>query len=189
MAQFTKQAIIQTFIDLLNEQPFDKITVTDIVTKCGVNRNTFYYYFQDIYALVDELFRNETNQILDSDMDFAEWQDGFLKATMFARQNMKAIYHLYNSINRDRLETYLYDVTSKSVSSFLQNQAKGMSVPADDIRDLTVLYTVALEGIVLEWLHEGMQQSPEDFIATMARLLDGSTTFILKRAAETANAR
>ena len=64
MAQFTKKAIIDAFIELIGERPFDKITVKDIVTRCGVNRNTFYYYFEDIYALVDELFKIETQNIL-----------------------------------------------------------------------------------------------------------------------------
>ena len=41
MAQFTKQAIINSFLKLLEEMPLDKITVKDIVEDCGVNRNTF----------------------------------------------------------------------------------------------------------------------------------------------------
>ena len=60
MAQFTKKAILDSFVELISERPFDKITVKDIVTRCGVNRNTFYYYFEDVYALVDELFQVET---------------------------------------------------------------------------------------------------------------------------------
>lgn len=43
MAQFTKQAIINSFLKLLEETPLDKITVKDIVEDCGINRNTFYY--------------------------------------------------------------------------------------------------------------------------------------------------
>ena len=43
MSQFTKRAIMETFIKLLGEHPLDKITVKDIVEECGVNRNTFYY--------------------------------------------------------------------------------------------------------------------------------------------------
>ncbi|MFQ8953164.1 MAG: TetR/AcrR family transcriptional regulator [Oscillospiraceae bacterium] len=41
MAQFTKKAILDSFVELISERPFDKITVKDIVTRCGVNRNTF----------------------------------------------------------------------------------------------------------------------------------------------------
>ena len=55
MPKFTKTAIMQSFVKLLDSTPFDRITVKDIVDDCGVNRNTFYYNFEDIYALVDEL--------------------------------------------------------------------------------------------------------------------------------------
>ena len=44
MPNFTKKAIRESFIKLLNERPLNKITVKDIVEDCGVNRNSFYYH-------------------------------------------------------------------------------------------------------------------------------------------------
>ena len=41
MANFTKKAIRDSFVKLLNEKPISQITVKDIVEDCGVNRNTF----------------------------------------------------------------------------------------------------------------------------------------------------
>lgn len=41
MANFTKQAIETAFLQLLNEKPLNKISVRDIVEKCGINRNSF----------------------------------------------------------------------------------------------------------------------------------------------------
>ena len=55
MASYTKKAIRDAFIKLLNERPLSQITVRDIVDTCGVNRNTFYYHYQDISALIDKL--------------------------------------------------------------------------------------------------------------------------------------
>ena len=52
MPNFTKMAIKATFIKLLNERPLNRITVKDIVEECGVNRNSFYYHFEDIPALL-----------------------------------------------------------------------------------------------------------------------------------------
>ena len=57
MVQYTKKAIAESFLQLLNERPFDKISVVDIAEKCGINRNTFYYYYTDVFALVDDVFR------------------------------------------------------------------------------------------------------------------------------------
>ena len=55
MAAFTKKAIMDSFLHLMEKKPLDKITVRDIVDDCGINRNTFYYYFQDIYAVLEEI--------------------------------------------------------------------------------------------------------------------------------------
>ena len=38
MANFTKQAIETAFLQLLNEKPLNKISVRDIVEKCGINQ-------------------------------------------------------------------------------------------------------------------------------------------------------
>ena len=65
MAVRTKQAIRQAFIELLNERPLDKISVKDIAERSTVNRNTFYYYYADIYALVEEIFQTETQLFMD----------------------------------------------------------------------------------------------------------------------------
>ena len=59
MPQFTKRAIKDAFMSLLNERPFEKITVKDIIEKCGVSRNTFYYHFQDVYDLMGEILDDE----------------------------------------------------------------------------------------------------------------------------------
>ncbi|MEA4832793.1 MAG: TetR/AcrR family transcriptional regulator [Oscillospiraceae bacterium] len=173
MAQFTKQAIIQTFIMLLNEKPFDKITVTDIVERCGINRNTFYYYYSDIYALIDELFKTETQKIINANKEFNTWQEGFFEATGFALENKKAIFHIYNSMNRDVLEKYIYDVTKNNMTQFVQKQAEGLDASKEDINAISAFYTAALVGLVTKWLQDGMKDNPEPFIERLGILLEG----------------
>ena len=51
-SQATKQALADSLRQLLTRKSFSKITVTEIVENCGVNRKTFYYHFEDIYALL-----------------------------------------------------------------------------------------------------------------------------------------
>ena len=51
MSAYTKQAIKNSFLKLLNDRPLNQVTVKAIVEDCGINRNTFYYHFTDIPAL------------------------------------------------------------------------------------------------------------------------------------------
>ena len=57
MAKFTKQAIMDGFIELSKQMPIDKITVKKVTDYIGITRNTFYYHYQDIYALLEEIWR------------------------------------------------------------------------------------------------------------------------------------
>ena len=45
MAQTTKKRIMEGFLQLLEQRPLDKISVVDVADHCGINRNTFYYYY------------------------------------------------------------------------------------------------------------------------------------------------
>ena len=59
----TKNAIRRSFIELLAERPFDKISVRDIAERSEVTRNTFYYYYTDIYALAEDVFESEIEKL------------------------------------------------------------------------------------------------------------------------------
>ena len=59
MANFTRNAIKSSFMKLLNDRPLSQITVKDIVNDCGVNRNTFYYYFHDIPSLIEDIIMED----------------------------------------------------------------------------------------------------------------------------------
>ena len=51
----TNRIIQQSFIEMLQQTPFEQITVKDLCTKADINRATFYRYYSDLYALKDEL--------------------------------------------------------------------------------------------------------------------------------------
>ena len=60
----TKRALAKSLKKLMRTKPFSKITVTEIVNDCGVNRKTFYYHFEDIYALLRWIFEEEAVNIV-----------------------------------------------------------------------------------------------------------------------------
>ena len=67
-----KYIIIKGVIILTNEEitlttkqkPFSKITVSELINECNVNRKTFYYHFQDIFELLKWTFEQEAFSIV-----------------------------------------------------------------------------------------------------------------------------
>jgi AcrR family transcriptional regulator len=184
MAQFTKKAIIEGFMELLNERPFDKITVVDVAERCEINRNTFYYYFDDLYALVDEILRMETQKILDMDIRCDTWADAFTLVTEFDRRNKRAIFNLYHSPNWENVEKHLYSITLTGMTAVMEKEAEHTGAQAEDIRSLAVFYTAALLGLMTRWLHEDMKYDADAYIANLSNLLEGSAKSALVRSGQ-----
>ena len=89
MSDFTKIAIMHSLIELLEEKEFTKITVKDIVTRCGINRNTFYYHFEDIYDLLRWMFDSEAVQIVQSFNLLMDYKDAIAFVIDYVEKNRK----------------------------------------------------------------------------------------------------
>lgn len=182
--QFTQKAIRDTFVKMLNEHPFDKITVKDLVDECGVNRNTFYYYYNDIYDVLSEVFQSELEEALAEHGEAGSWEDGLLNAFRFALNNKKAIYHVYNSVQQRALEKYLFEMAGKAVRQYMDNACGQISVSLEDREIVTLFHQSALTGIVLKWVSDGMQEDPEKHIRRVGRLMEGSFCMMLEKCAQ-----
>ena len=102
MQQFTENAIMEHFEQMLREMPFDKITVTALARHCEISPNTFYYHFSDIYDLLDHwLVRMLEPYVKSSEQ---QWQASVKQLLHRLKKEKKLVYHLFNSISRDRLE-------------------------------------------------------------------------------------
>ncbi|WP_346355443.1 TetR/AcrR family transcriptional regulator [Azotosporobacter soli] len=51
----SRHMIRQAFIELMNEKPLEKITVTDVIVRANINRGTFYAHYQDVRAVIEQI--------------------------------------------------------------------------------------------------------------------------------------
>ena len=69
MSQITKNALATALKKLLSKKELSKITISNITEECGVNRQTFYYHFKDIYDLLEWIFTNEVIEEIDNEIE------------------------------------------------------------------------------------------------------------------------
>ncbi len=62
----TKILMAQALKRLIKDRPFAKITIQDIVAECNINRNTFYYHFENNYDLLYFAYELEVQNIVNS---------------------------------------------------------------------------------------------------------------------------
>lgn len=181
MPQFTKQAITASFLKLLAEKPLDRITVKDIVEDCGVSRNSFYYHYQDIFDLMDEVVQTETEKALGAHFDAASWQNALISALHFALSHKRQVTNMYRSSCRNRVEQYLFCVTEKVLFESVEELSKDLHTTEWDRRFLARFYTYALVGLFREWVEDGLPDDLETMIRRMGILLDGNIRSALIR--------
>ena len=107
MPSFTKKAIVESFLHLVGKKPIDKITVRDIVDDCGINRNTFYYYFQDIYVVLEDLCRALFHRIPDGQPLSQTLGSFYRQLADFTARFPHAAKSLALSLGFEGLERYL----------------------------------------------------------------------------------
>ena len=181
--QYTKKKIREEFIKILNERPLNKITVKDIASACEINRNTFYYYYTDVYALLSELFQTELQTVTDEYNDTFSWEESFIVATKFALENKIAINHVYNSMQREELEDYIYNVSGHVMNRYVEKVSDGISASSGDKKLIASFYQCALTEMVLRWIASGMKEDPDTIVRRIGQLFDGHIALSLKRSA------
>ncbi len=181
--QYTKKMIRKAFIKMLNQRPLNKITVTAIVTECEINRNTFYYYYTDIYAILSEIFQTELQTVIDEYNDTLSWEESFIVAAKFALENKTAIYHVYNSMQKEELEDYIYNVSGNVMSRYVEKVSDGISASSGDKNLIASFYQCALTEMVLRWIASGMKEDPDTIVRRIGQLFDGHIALSLKRSA------
>lgn len=164
MAKFTRQAIIYSLLKLLQEKSIDKITVKDICELCEINRNTFYYYYSDIYQVLEELLKFETEKSLKEDQKYESFYEDFLKRYHLILEYKKAVYNLYNSKNRDLILKYFQDITEDLVEKYVYKEVKGKKLLPEDIKFIIDFYSSSMIGNIFRWMRKGMQEKQEQLI-------------------------
>lgn len=183
MPNYTKQAIIEVFTRLLDREPLDKITVQEIVTECKISRNTFYYHFGDIYALLDALVQRDIAILRKQRREGAAWDENMSRAIAYIMENRRRICHIYRSLNHELLEQFFRQATEELFSEYVRDEARELKVSAGDIEAIVYFYQSAFVGAILDWMRRGMRDNPTAYLRQIHRLAKGTTRRMLENAA------
>ena len=167
----TKLRLKNTFLALLEERPLAQISVKDIVSACGVNRNTFYYHYADLPAMIEEIITEEVDRIAGDDPCFDTIEEFLENGMMFILSHKKAVSHLYNSVNRDILVHYFMQISEKVISGYMNNLWRERTILAEDKEMLIHYFKCMLFGEMVDWIMNGMTK---DLIGSFRRFCNNN---------------
>lgn len=113
MCYETKRRIADSLVVISKEKPLRKVTVKDIMSSESMNRQTFYYHFQDIYSVVEWIFREDFASTLTTkeEKTIEEW----IEVALDIVQNNRAFYkRVLESVDRE--------VVIRGMTPIIENQ-------------------------------------------------------------------
>lgn len=150
----TKKALAESLKNAMRKKAFSKITVKDITADCGLNRNTFYYHFEDIYALLRWMLDHEAIQVVQKFDLLTEYDKAISFVLDYVEENEPIMHCTLDSIGRKELRLLFFKEFSEIVSTLLdeaQEQHK-VSLSPDYEAFLTSFYTEAMVGMLTQWI-------------------------------------
>lgn len=180
MAQFTKAAIMDAFVRLLEQLPLDQITVQAITAECGISRNTFYYHYGDIYALLKAMLQRDMDMLLAQRQPGEHATEGLRRLIEYISTRQRMVQHIYSNLGHAAMEDYLMETTWELFMAYIRDTAEGLSPSEEDLEFICYSYQFMLIGILLRWVRRGMKADLAGLLERAQRLFFHGTRRILE---------
>ena len=180
-----KERLENAFWELLSEREYRKITVTDIVRTADVNRNSFYYHFDDIPSLLEEILVEEADRFVATETDNnTSVYESLISVIDYAFSNKSVIQHIYNSANRTTFDVYLNRICTHAIKSYFDKLEITKNIAEDDLDAMIMYYKCQLVGFIIDWLGGGMKYDLRIKMKRICELFEGSMESALDRCAK-----
>lgn len=176
----TKTAIIEAFEQILEETPISKITVKTIVERCGINRNTFYYYFEGIPNLVEYQLTVMADQLIDS-VNQQNPKEELERIVNYFIQKKRSVLHIYRYYPREQFISTLDKIALYVVEKSIKQVTEGFPISEEDQSFLIRYYKCSLVGWLLDWLESGMSYDMNAAVDKLCDFMEGSTRSAIEK--------
>ena len=182
MSGFTKEIIIKTLFELLNERPLAKITVKDIVERCGVNRNTFYYHFKDISDVVEYALLREVDRVFESQVKVDSVLECLEVLVNLMGEKKKAMLHIYCSVQRETFTKALDKMCEYIVNQYVEHNFQREILEKEDMKILMHFFKCVMCGVVLNWMDHRMSYDLTEYAGRLRNLYGDTFEKTLEKA-------
>ncbi|MCF0118007.1 MAG: TetR/AcrR family transcriptional regulator C-terminal domain-containing protein [Bacilli bacterium] len=167
----TEEKLGEALKELMSKEPLDKITVKRLTTICGINRQTFYYHFRDLYDLLTWIYLNETVTGLDS---IQTWNDILLAFCDYVEQNKAFVLNTLSSAGRELFKEFIFNgIYAKYLRVIAYKDIDGV-LAVEERKFISRFYTAAFLYSLLNWIDNGMKEDRAVLLNRLSILAEGT---------------
>jgi len=170
----TKKSLAESLKKAMRKKPFSKITVSEIINDCDVNRKTFYYHFEDIYALLKWMFEEEAIEVVKNFDLLVHYEEAIRFVMNYVDENDYIISCAYDSIGRDEMKRFFYTDFVGVVTAVINEAQEKMNLKTDPEFKMYAakFYTEAIAGMLLDWVKEKDKSDREQIVRYLTKIIE-----------------
>jgi AcrR family transcriptional regulator len=170
----TRDALGDALVALMQEKPFDTITVQDVLDRADVSRSTFYSHFSD----KDDLLMSDADEFFEA-LSMALSLHGDKSDRVFPVKEFFAhVREARTFLNALAASGKIHENFELAQGHFergierrLGELAKGANIPARERPALACAHAGALLSLLKWWIDRGMKESAEEMDSLFHRMV------------------
>jgi AcrR family transcriptional regulator len=170
----TRDALGDALIALMQEKPFDTITVQDVLDRAHVSRSTFYSHYSD----KDDLLMSDAEEFFEA-LSMALSAHGDKSDRVFPVKefftHLEEVQPFFKALVKSGKFQENMELArghfARGIERRLAELPRGKSIPAKDLPAIAFTHAGALLSLLTWWLDRGMREPPEEMDQLFHRMV------------------
>lgn len=173
----TKKYLYEALMELLKEESFEELKVSDICEKALINRSTFYSHYSDKYDLLDAFIKDikiSLKEELDKNKNITNTKEYYMEMLHILFLHIQTKESFYSAIlvnNQNSIVTdMIFQALNEDIKKRIENNEESLSkiVPSDIVASF---YLGAVFNMGVEWLKNPSKYTTEELMDYLDKLL------------------
>ena len=177
----TKKAIADGFKQLMEKKPFEKITITDITDGCGLNRQTFYYHFQDKYELLNWILFSDVIEPFTDGLTIDNWSERLLDILLTIKKDGRFYTNAMSTSHGEEFRQYLFGAVTEVLCEVIDQITGERPIKPADRKFIAEFLAYGVSGTVTKWIVSGMKEDPRETAVYLRNLINDFKRFAVER--------
>lgn len=158
----TQRRLAETLKIMMADTPLEDISVTSLAKKCGINRQTFYYHFHDVYDLLTLVFLNEK---LEKDHKDLNPLNLFKSIFKYYDKNSLFIDATLNSAGKDLFVEFIYNNCYTTFFKILSTHKDNKKLTINEKKSIARFYGYAFANSIVFYFSNSKNKTYEKFMS------------------------
>ena len=182
--EMTKVLLAESFKELMNKYPFEKITIKMITDEAWVIRPTFYNYFQDKYELLEWYFykniMKSINELIEDDMELEALKIIVIRIDKDKDFYRKCFYIVGQNSFEEIFTRAISNMFLKILNKYSLKEIENVEILTKDL--IAKYYSLIFVQGIKNWLiEEETNITAEDMIKTFTFVISHSILDIINK--------